>query len=231
MRRPVIHIDEDKCDGCGQCVTSCAEGALAIVDGKARLVSEVYCDGLGACLSCPQGALRLEEREAKAFDGAAALAARAGEAGKPPAAFPGGCPGGSARVFRPLTPSPAARGTGDGALAARLAAWPLQVQLVPPAAPFLRGARVLLAAHCAGFALPGLHDDWLAGRVPLICCPKLEDKGVLTRKLADILRQGAPAELEILRMSVPCCCLDRMAAEAQAMAQASGPLACHVVRL
>ena len=192
MKRPIIEIDEEKCNGCGQCVLDCAEGALAVIDGKARLVSEVFCDGLGACLNCPQGALTLTTREAPDFDEAAALAAKAVE----------------------------------------LPTWPIQLRLVPPQAPFLDGAHLLLAAHCAGFALPNLHKDWLAGRVPLIACPKLEDNTVLLEKLTAILRTGRIAGLTVLRMSVPCCGgLERLARQALEAAACNLPLEIHVARL
>lgn len=233
MLRPIIEIDEEKCDGCGQCILNCAEGALAIVNGKARLISDMYCDGLGACLACPQGALRIVEREAEDFNEEAALAARtqrdrANAAARPP--FGAGCPGSAARTLTPLTGMPQAR-AGDPALQASLSAWPVQLRLVPPVAPFLRNARVLLAAHCAGFALPDLHRDWIAGRIPVIACPKLEDNALLVDKLTALLRQGGMAGLDILRMSVPCCGLDRLTARALAAAGSGLAPRCHVVRL
>ncbi|CAI3224690.1 Ferredoxin 3 fused to uncharacterized domain [Desulfovibrio diazotrophicus] len=231
MKRLIIEIDEDKCNGCGQCVLDCAEGALAIVDGKAKLVSDVFCDGLGACLNCPQGALKLTEREAAPFDEVAALAAKDGSAAtapqRPPAVAPHrGCPGAAARTLRPLA-APVADAPAE--LTARLPSWPIQLRLVQPSAPFLRGAHVLLAAHCAGFALPGLHQDWLTGRIPIIACPKLEDNALLQERLTALLAAGVQS-LTVLRMSVPCCGgLERLARNAAAGLNL--PVSCAVVRL
>lgn len=215
MERPIIFIDEDRCDGCGQCVLECAEGALAVVDGKVRLISDSYCDGLGACLSCPRDALRLVTREAAAFDEAAALAARAARRGETPGGERG-CPGSAARTLTPLAPLAAQTEAGTPVLRARTPTWPLQLRLIPPAAPFLRHADILLAAQCAGFALPDLHERWLRGRVPVIACPKLDTDGSGTLdRLTALLRGHAdapPASLTVLRMSVPCCAgLDRLA--------------------
>ncbi len=238
-KRLIIEIDEDKCNGCGQCVLDCAEGALAIVDGKAKLIRDSYCDGLGACLNCPEGALNLIEREADDFDEEAALAAKAEREGKAPSQAahaplgmmpkPGGCPGSMARALKPLSPASAAANPG---LAVDLPSWPIQLRLVPPTAPFLKGAEVLLAAHCAGFALPNLHKDWLAGRIPLIACPKLEDNAALLEKLTAIIKSGQIAGLTVLRMSVPCCGgLEQLAQQALKNAQSDLKMECHVVKL
>lgn len=222
MLRPIIEIDEEKCDGCGQCVLDCAEGALAIVNGKAKLISEVYCDGLGACLNCPKDALKLSMREAPAFDEEAALQANA--------AREGACPGAAARSLKPLnaaTPRPK-----EGDLAANLSTWPLQLALVPPTATYLKDARLLLGAHCAGFALPDIQKDWMTGRVPIIACPKLEDRAALTAKLAAILKTARPQSITILRMSVPCCGgLERIVEKAIEQAGVNIPVDTHIVRL
>lgn len=209
MERPIIYIDEDRCDGCGKCVLDCAEGALAVIDGKARLISESYCDGLGACLNCPQDALRLITREAPDFDEAAALAAKAAREGRSSSGGGHGCPGSAARSLAPLSPLEAPTAAAASTLRAQTPSWPLQLRLMPPTAPFLRHAHILLAAHCAGFALPDLHERWLRGRVPVIACPKLDNSNndYLDRLVA-ILRGHAdapPRSLTILRMSVPCC--------------------------
>lgn len=231
MERPIIEIDEEKCDGCGQCVLDCAEGALAVTDGKARLISDVYCDGLGACLNCPQGALRLVTREAADFDEAAALAAKALRQKSSPD-FSSGCPGSAPRSMRPLTPLGSVANEPSSPLRAALPSWPIQLRLIPPAAPFLQGSRLLLAAHCAGFALPDLHQGWLASHVPLIACPKLEDNALLQEKLTSILRESGAAGLEVLRMSVPCCSgLERLAHKALEAAAAGMPLRSHVIQL
>lgn len=208
MQRDVITIDEAKCDGCGQCVTACAEGALAIIDGKARLVSDVYCDGLGACLGhCPQGAITVVQREAPAFDEAAVhthLAKLGRPAAKPSIMLqPHGhaCPGSQARALAPAPSAPAATGRTPSALGH----WPVQLKLVNPGAPFLAGAEILLTADCTPVALPDFHRDWVQGRVVLMACPKLDDLAAHTAKLAAILQQAKPRKITVLRMEVPCC--------------------------
>ena len=235
MERPIIYIDEERCDGCGQCVLDCAEGALAVVDGKARLVSESYCDGLGACLNCPRDALRLITREAPEFDEAAALAAKAAREGRASYGGGHGCPGSAARSLSPLTPLDAPQDTA-ATVRAQLPTWPLQLRLMPPSAPFLRHADILLAAHCAGFALPNLHAEWLRGRVPIIACPKLDNgNNDYLDRLTAILRGHAdapPRSLTVLRMSVPCCAgLEHLARAAVRQAGLSLTPRAHVISL
>lgn len=187
MLRPLIEIDEERCNGCGQCITDCAEGALTIVNGKAKLVSESYCDGLGACLNCPQDALKLVMKDAPAFDEEAAMAAKAKTEQK-------------TRTLAPLEK------TLDPILAkAQLPCWPIQLELLPARASWLENAHLLLAAHCSAFALPDFHVRWMKDHVPIIACPKLENREKLTDKLAAIIRNNNPASITILRMSVPCC--------------------------
>lgn len=234
MKRPIIEIDEEKCDGCGQCVLDCAEGALAIVDGKARLIRDSYCDGLGACLNCPQDALRIITREAEAFDEEAALAAKAARDGKTQAK---GCPGSRARTFAApaapaLTPLLAPLdGDVPDSLRAQTPSWPIQLRLLPPQAPFLSHAHVLLAAQCAGFVLPDLHADWLQGRIPVIACPKLDNSGDYPERLARLFAMR-PASVTILRMSVPCCAaLEQLARAALEASGSHTVLHSHVVRL
>ena len=192
MLRPIIEIDEEKCDGCGQCILECAEGALKIVDGKAKLVSEVYCDGLGACLNCPKGALRLEMNDAPPFDEAAALAAKAKEEKK--------------SIGTRILPMGMAKSSASSAkkLDADLRSWPLQLALIQPNAGYLKNADLVLAAHCSGFALPNIADK-IKAKIPVIACPKLEDAGKLIDKLAAILKNNVINSLSIIRMSVPCC--------------------------
>ncbi|MHC4915623.1 MAG: ATP-binding protein [Planctomycetota bacterium] len=208
-KRNVVKIDEDKCDGCGQCVTACAEGAIAVVDGKARLVSDSYCDGLGACLgTCPQDAITVEEREAEAFDEEAVkrhLAAH--ENGKAAAAepLPCGCPGTAMRALGTANHAPAERHGPAAAGDSQLSHWPVQLRLVPPHAPFLKGADLLVAADCTAFALSDLHRRYLSGRAVLVGCPKLDDLAFYRQKLADVLREAAPRSVTVLRMEVPCC--------------------------
>jgi len=204
--RKIVRIDEEKCDGCGACVPSCAEGALQIIDGKARLISEKYCDGLGACLGeCPQGALIIEERESEEFDEEAVKHHLALE--EPVAEpLPCGCPGATVRQFEaqaqaeiespPITaPSPKSV----------LSQWPVQLTLVPPGAPFLQGADLLLAADCVPFAYAGFHQDFLREHALLVACPKLDDYEAHQQKLIQILRQSGVKSLTVVHMEVPCC--------------------------
>lgn len=222
MQRPIIEIDANKCDGCGQCVLDCAEGALAIVDGKARLVSESYCDGLGACLHCPQGALSIVTREADAFDEEAATAAKHQEK-ENVAGFKNICPGSSLNEMA---------GIGGLGRRAPLSSWPIQLRLLPSSAPFLRRAKILLAAHCTGFACHNLHENWLSGRTLIIACPKLEPKAELFSKLVDILQESQPESMDILRMSVPCCGgLARLVDDAMAQTQRVVPIQVHTVAI
>jgi Pyruvate/2-oxoacid:ferredoxin oxidoreductase delta subunit len=223
MLRKIVRIDEAKCDGCGDCVPSCAEGAIAIVGGKARLVGDVLCDGLGACLGeCPQGAITVVEREADAFDELAVKAhlGRAAQprprfnvlAANPEPATGGGCPGSRAmtiqRAPRAATGAPA---TGQS----RLGQWPVQLQLVPVQAPFFRGADLLVAADCVPFAYARFHDEFLDGRAVVVGCPKLDDVAPYAEKLAAIIAAGGVKSVTVVRMEVPCCAgLSRLAREA-----------------
>ena len=226
MLRDLIVIDEAKCDGCGQCVTACAEGALAIIDGKARLVSEVYCDGLGACLGhCPQGAITVVQREAVAFDQAAVDVHLAKQA-KPSIHLHDhghACPGAQMRALgpraagAPATPcAPAARGPRES----QLGHWPIQLSLLNPAAPFLHGADLLLTAHCVPVAMTDFHQRWVGGRGIMLACPKLDDLARHTAKLTAILAQSNPASLTVLKMEVPCC--GGLAFAAKQAAEAAG---------
>ncbi len=208
MKRNIITIDEDRCNGCGLCVGKCAEGALKIVDGKARLVSEVYCDGLGACLGeCPQGAISMEEREAPAFDERAVhshLAQRERAERKTAEPTGCGCPGTALRSFlRSGTDRPATENAPDSP--SELTQWPVQLRLVPPHAPFLRGADILVCADCVPFALPDFHRRFLKGKAVLVGCPKLDDLAYYEEKLRDIFYEAQPASITVLRMEVPCC--------------------------
>jgi NAD-dependent dihydropyrimidine dehydrogenase PreA subunit len=203
MLRDLIVIDEAKCDGCGNCVTACAEGALAVIDGKARLVSEIYCDGLGACLGhCPQGAITVVKREAPDFD-QAAVDVHLAKQKKPAISLHGhghACPGTQMRSL-----GPRAAGAPAKESPSQLGHWPIQLALVNPAAPFLAGADLLLTAHCVPVALPDFHARWVSGRGVLLACPKLDDLARHTAKLTAILAQGRPASLTVMRMEVPCC--------------------------
>lgn len=218
-RRKIVKIDEEKCDGCGECVTACAEGALQIIDGKARLVSEVYCDGLGVCLGeCPQEAITVEEREAEEFDleatnrhlaqssGKTASAnAQASAEGDPP---PTGCPGAAPQVLRrggaAAGAPPGAERTGRGE-PSLLVNWPVQLRLVPVRAPYFDGSKLLIAADCAPFAFGDFHGQLLAGQTLVVGCPKLDDADLYRRKLAQIFLQNDIREVEVVYMEVPCC--------------------------
>jgi len=205
MLRDIILIDEEKCDGCGLCVPNCVEGALRIVDGKAKLVSEIYCDGLGACLgACPQGALTIEKREADAFDEEAVERLMAEMKGAPspePAPVFSGCPGSLAREMRPK----AAPRNPVTAVEPQLGNWPVQLRLVHPDAPFLKGGDLLICADCVPFAIPDFHDRFLRGRSVLVGCPKLDDLAHYRDRLKEIFRVASPKSITVLRMEVPCC--------------------------
>jgi len=209
--RKIIEIDEDKCNGCGLCILSCAEGALKLIDGKARLVGDILCDGIGACIGqCPQGALTIVEREADAFDEQAVEhhlrteqphhAVKSG-----PAALACGCPSSSIMT---LTPKPLSKVTEENPCAgvnSQLGHWPVKLQLLSPAAPFLRGSDMLLLADCCGVASPMLHNRFLKGRTVAIACPKLDDVEKHIGRLAEILAKATPKTLTVVHMEVPCC--------------------------
>jgi len=231
--RDVVEINEDLCDGCGDCVTACAEGAIAIIGGKARLVSDVYCDGLGACLGhCPQGAITVTRREADDFD-EAAVAQRLAElgadapapAGGANMAFPvrgqthlGGCPGSRPTMRTIENPGVAAS---EPSATSQLRHWPVQLHLVPPTAPFFCGADVLLAADCVAFAVPDFHLRHLAGRSLAIACPKLDsNQEIYLQKLVAMIDQAEIRSLRVMVMEVPCCGgLARLAEEAAGRAR------------
>jgi Fe-S-cluster-containing hydrogenase component 2 len=202
--RKIVKIDEEKCNGCGLCVPACAEGALQIIDGKARLISEKYCDGLGACLGeCPQGAITIEERVAEEFDE---------EATKPhlekekPAIdeLPCGCPSATVTQFErhETTGTPIEEMSDQPSM---LSHWPVQLTLVPPAAPFLQGADLVLAADCVPFAYARFHRDFIKEHALLVACPRLDDFQAHLKKLTDILRHSSIKSLTVVHMEVPCC--------------------------
>ncbi|RMF76814.1 MAG: ferredoxin [Acidobacteria bacterium] len=244
MLRPVVRIDEELCDGCGECVPSCEEGAIVIENGKARLVADRLCDGLGACLGhCPRGAITVVERPAEAFDPAAverhlarrtAAPARLPSLGDPPATAPspapaaGGCPG---SLSRRLEPRPAAPGDPGPRRASALRQWPVQLRLIAPNAPFLRDADLLLAADCAGFAMPEFHGDVLDGRALAIACPKLDTRlEDYVARLVAMIDQGGVRSIHVLVMEVPCCRgLWGIAQEAARLARREVPVSAAIV--
>ncbi|MGI5848731.1 MAG: 4Fe-4S binding protein [Christensenellales bacterium] len=197
MKRNIITIDEDKCNGCGLCVNACHEGALQLVDGKAKLVSESYCDGLGDCLpECPTGAIKIEEREALPFDKEAVERRMQKEA---PLAC--GCP--SAHAQR-LDRKPSKQASYEKDEVSELGQWPCQIKLVPASAPYFSGARLLVAADCTAFAFANIHSRFMKGKITLIGCPRL-DMVDYTEKLTEIIKNNDIKSVDVLRMSVPCC--------------------------
>ncbi len=237
--RDVIEIDELLCDGCGDCVTACAEGAIEIVDGTAQLLSDVYCDGLGACLGhCPQGALTVVRREAETFDESAVEARLAAHRTNQPSkgtpmavigsAPGGGCPGSRTRVLEPHAPAEPGPGR---EVASQLANWPVQLHLASATAPFFLGAHVLLAADCVAFAVGDFHRRFLAGRSLAIACPKLDSKqDIYLRKLVSMIDDAGIASLTVIVMEVPCCSgLVRLATDAARRARRKLTVNCQVV--
>jgi NAD-dependent dihydropyrimidine dehydrogenase PreA subunit len=204
--RQVVKINEDLCNGCGVCITSCAEGALKIIDGKARLISEKYCDGLGNCLSCPQGAIVIEEREAEGFDEEATkkhLSKHTVE----PELVQHTCPGSAVRnLNRPAAkPAPAAKPEKPHT-ESRLTHWPVQLALGPANAPFLKNADLILTADCVPFTYPDFQRDFLGEHTALlVACPKLDNFQAHQEKLNQILKVSGIKSLTVVHMEVPCC--------------------------
>lgn len=198
MIRKIITIEEEKCNGCGACAAACHEGAIAMVDGKAKLMREDYCDGLGDCLpACPVDAISFEEREAPAYDEAAVQKAKA--ASEP---LPCGCPGTHSRSIVREKSEPAAPAATTAQ--SELRQWPVQIKLVPVQAPYFEGAKLLIAADCTAYAYANFHAEMIRGHITLIGCPKL-DAGDYAEKLTQILAQNDIRSVQIVRMEVPCC--------------------------
>lgn len=203
MIRKIIHIDQEKCNGCGLCAKACHESAIGIVDGKATLLRDDYCDGLGDCLpACPTGAITFVEREAAAYDEAAVLANKREKLQAQAGSVTGGCPGSRSRALKQA--GAASAPVSQAASASELRQWPVQIKLAPVQASYFDGARLLVAADCSAYAYGNFHRDFIRGKVTLIGCPKL-DAVNYTEKLTEILRQNAIKSLTIVRMEVPCC--------------------------
>jgi NAD-dependent dihydropyrimidine dehydrogenase PreA subunit len=264
--RAMIEIDEELCDGCGLCVPSCHEGAIQIINGKARLVSDSMCDGLGACLGhCPQGALKVTQREADPFvDPLAAEATHGGEPGSggahgpgaaphvrptspvvaPSPASPtphpvhadhhhagGGCPGSRMRVLTPAASRPESSGPGAPVRIdepSRLAHWPVQIRLVPPQAPFLHDAKLVVAADCVPVALPGFHRDFVDDHTIMIGCPKFDDLEMYSQRFQAIFETAQVRNVTVVVMEVPCC-RSLPTAVLQGMDAANATVPCEVV--
>ena len=203
MIRRIIHIDEEKCNGCGACAAACHESAIGMVDGKAKLLRDDYCDGLGDCLpSCPTGAITFVEREAAAYDEEAVLANQRKKGAQNKAAYhlKGGCPGSRMRQMkREATEAPA-----TAKMESQLQQWPVQIKLVPTQAPYFEGAKLLIAADCTAYAYANFHQDFIRGKVVLVGCPKL-DSVDYSEKLEEIIRSNNINSVTVVRMEVPCC--------------------------
>lgn len=214
MVRKIIQIDENKCNGCGACAAACHEGAIGMVDGKAKLLRDDYCDGLGDCLpACPMEAIQFIEREAAAYDEAAVKAAQQKKADS----LPCGCPGSNVKEIHPIqttehvcNPVP---------VSSQLTQWPVQIKLAPVNAPYFHNANLLLAADCTAYAYGDFHNKFIRNRITLIGCPKL-DSVDYTEKLTDIIRNNDIKSVTIVRMEVPCC--GGLEHAAKAALQASG---------
>lgn len=199
MIRKIIKIDEEKCNGCGACATACHEGAIEMIDGKAKLTREDYCDGLGDCLpACPVDAITFEEREAPAYDEAAVLASKQSKEGK---TLPCGCPGTQAKEIKREN---SACSVPDFRVNSQLSQWPVQIKLLPVHAPYFEGANLLIAADCTAYAYGNFHNEFIRNHITLIGCPKL-DEGDYTEKLTEIIKNNNIKSVTVVRMEVPCC--------------------------
>ena len=222
MKRKIIHIDEEKCSGCGACAAACHEGAIGMEDGKAKLLRDDYCDGMGDCLpECPTGAITFEEREAAAYDEKAVQANRLKKA----EAF-AGCPGARMRqMARDDSPVPAA----DEAPASQLRQWPVQIKLAPVSAPYFQDADLLIAADCTAYAYADFHQKFIRGKIVLVGCPKLD--GVdYTEKLTEIIHGNDVKSVTVVRMEVPCCGGLEMAAK-RALQNSGKAIPCQVATI
>lgn len=245
MIRKIVYIDEEKCNGCGLCIPSCAEGAIQIIDGKAKLVKDEYCDGLGACLgNCPMDAIHIIEREAAAFDEDAAMEhvarlkeneskiEKPGSDAISTACSGGGCPGSRARTLNTQAAAPEENGSGDIAfsLKPQLQQWPVQLALVPIQAPYFKNADLLITADCVPFAYPDYHPKLLKGKKVVVGCPKLDNLDAYIEKLTAIVKNNDLKSITVAFMEVPCCNGIVYAAE-QAVRAAGADIPVYKVRI
>ncbi len=199
MLRKIIKIDEEKCNGCGACAAACHEGAIEMINGKAKLTREDYCDGLGDCLpACPTNAIAFEEREAPAYDEDAVQQAKMRKSG---VKLPCGCPGTQSKAIKRETTAQAVKPT---VVTSQLSQWPCQIKLVPVNAPYFEDANLLIAADCTAFAYGNFHNEFIRNHITLIGCPKL-DEGDYAEKLTAIIANNNIKSVKIVRMEVPCC--------------------------
>ncbi|MCP4022816.1 MAG: 4Fe-4S ferredoxin [Desulfobacteraceae bacterium] len=211
IKRSIIQIDDELCDGCGNCVPSCAEGAIEIIDGKAKVIADKYCDGLGACLGeCPQGALSIIEREADDFDEEAVeelLKEKEikDKSKKAPETLACGCPSAAMKTFPMNNMHPGKQASPASGGPSALGHWPVQINLVPAGAPFLRDADLLIAADCVPVAYPSFHADFLKGKAVMIGCPKFDDAQGYVEKLSQVFKESGIKSITSVVMEVPCC--------------------------
>ncbi|MCP4688232.1 MAG: 4Fe-4S ferredoxin [Desulfobacterales bacterium] len=206
IMRKIIEIDDERCDGCGECVPGCAEGALQIVDGKARMISDNLCDGLGACIGeCPNDALKIIEREADDFDEVAVEKHLSQQKAEEKPVMAHGCPSAKIQTLAPSTPCQAANKPGGlESAASTLSHWPIQIRLIPPTAPFLKGADLLVLADCCAAAYPAVQE-LMKGRVVMMGCPKFDDAQDYVNRFSEIFKAADVKSVTSVIMEVPCC--------------------------